>query len=419
MGKKSKSSTALVLAGGGARGAYEAGVIDYVVNNITPGGEGNGGFDIFAGTSVGALNCCYLASMADDPVQGIENLVDYWRTIAMEKVLRFGVRELRRMPNLLMGRGWEKEHLHLPVTRPPQAPHPPVKGIFDTSPLREQMRGVIPLFRIEENIRSRALRGVAFCATEVCTGKSIVFYDSSNKKDLTVGNDPAKEARKVGIRLEHVMASAAIPFLFPAVQIDGVCYLDGALHQNTPIKPAIWLGADKVMVISLLPKPETTYQEARMGCRRNPFPGAMFLLGRVANVLMLQALDYEISRIEMFNKLIDHGQRAYGDGFLRNMNRVTRDYRSKTFRPIRTVHIRPSRNLNDLAVEALREAPEELTMPGLPWKAVQRFLKSGYFLESEFLSYLMFTPTYARKLLDLGYKDGRDQDAKLRAFFAP
>jgi len=411
--------TALVLTGGGARGAYEVGVLKCLYETLVDKGPCERLFDILAGTSAGALNACTLGSMAHDAQNRLKALVSYWESITMERLLKFGAREMARLPNVIMGRRLGLDSLRQ-SKRPRERvgpPHPPVAGLFDTSHLYEDMVKEIPWQFLQDNIQKGILRGLAVCATELCTSKSIVFYQVHEEGVYQPGKDSAKEERPVEIGVRHAMASAAIPFLFPAVQIDGICYVDGALRQNAPLYPAMRMGAEKVLIVGLSREPDQKYRTARMSCQRNPFPGSLFLLGRTVNAVMDGVLDHEIHRIQMFNRLIQKGQDLYGDAFLENLNQATHAYRNTNYRLVDVRIIRPSRNLNEVALEALQEAPKELAMPGVPGKLVKSVMTSSPFLESELSSYLMFTPTYIQKLIRLGYEDTKRQEEDLLAFF--
>jgi NTE family protein len=410
--------TAVVLTGGGARGAYEAGVLQFLHETLMEKGPCECLFDILAGTSAGALNACTLGAMAHDPQAGVKALVSYWRSITMERLLKFGSREVARLPNVIMGRRLGLDSLGY-RKRPKQRvgpPHPPVAGLFDTSPLYKDMLKEIPWHLLDENIRKGVIRGIAVCATELCTSKSIVFYQVHEDRMYWPGQDPAKEERLVKMSVQHAMASAAIPFLFPAVQIDSLCYVDGALRQNAPLHPALRMGAEKVLIVGLSREPDLKYRTARMSCQRNPFPGSLFLLGRTVNAVMDGVLDHEIHRVGMFNELILKGQARYGESFLEDLNQVAHAYRNADYRLVDVKIIRPSRNLNEVAIEALKEAPDELGMPGLPGRLVKNVMTSSPFLESELSSYLMFTPTYIRKLIDLGYEDAKQREGELTSF---
>lgn len=415
--RRRSSPTALVLAGGGAHGAYEVGALQYIHEEIL-NGDGSP-FDVFTGTSAGALNTCSMAATADDPAFGIRELVSYWRSVTMERLLRFGSREMARLPNVILGRRLGIETLGArkrPKRRAYGPPHPPVSGIFDTSPLYEDMTRRIPWERLDQNIRTGVIRGAAVCATEVCTSKSIIFHQTHREGTYHAGKDAAKEERPVRLDVQHAMASAAIPFLFPAVQIDGICYMDGAFRQNLPLSPAIRMGADRLLLIGLSREPKIKYRTSRLSCQRNPFPGSLFLLGRTVRAVMDGILDHELHRVEMFNHLIRQGQATYGDSFLETLNRATRKYRNADYRPIDVLQIRPSRTLNDLAVEALKEAADEVLLPGVPGRLVKTVMTSSPFIESELSSYLMFTPTYVDKLIRLGYEDARRQHDEIAAF---
>jgi NTE family protein len=413
---KSDKSIALVLAGGGARGAYEAGVIKYILEEIPKISETQTFFNIFSGTSIGALNSCFLASHADNPAKAAKELIHYWRSITIDKIIHFGYKELFNLFNTLVGRSEKESHTNM-HNREVHAPHPPIAGIFDSAPLFEQMKQAIPWDRIQSCFDNNSLKGVSLCATEVCTGKSTIFFQNNSHKKNIYGTDHSKEACYVKIRLEHAMASSAIPLIFPAVQVHGTCYTDGSLRQNTPIYPAMRLGADKMLVIALSQDPEIEFCTARRGCRRNPKPGMLFLLGKVLNVLITDALDYELKRVEMFNNIITSGEKIYGDDFLDHINQVTRDYRNADYRLIETYMIRPGESLHQLAVDSIREEPDEICFSGIPGKLLTRLFHSNLFVDSELLSFLLFTPTYINRLIDLGFQDASKHEKNLIQFF--
>jgi NTE family protein len=413
---KSEKSIALVLAGGGARGAYEAGVIKYILEEIPKISETQTFFNIFSGTSIGALNSCFLASHADNPARAAKELINYWQSITIDKIIHFGYKELFNLFNTLVGRSEKESHMHM-HKREFHAPHPPIAGIFDSAPLFEQMKQAIPWDRIQSCFANNSLKGISLCATEVCTGKSTIFFQNNTHKKNIYGTDHSKEARYVKINLEHAMASSAIPLIFPAVQVKGTCYTDGSLRQNTPIYPAMRLGADKMLVIALSQDPEIEFCTARRGCRRNPNPGMLFLLGKVLNVLITDALDYELKRVEMFNNIITSGEKIYGDDFLDHINLLTRGYRNADYRLIETYMIRPSQSLHHLAVDCIRKVPDEICFSGIPGKLLTRLFHSNLFVDSELLSFLLFTPTYINRLIDLGFQDASKHEKNLIQFF--
>lgn len=410
-------STAIVLAGGGAFAAYEAGVLLYLLDEFPRETGLEPRFDVFAGTSAGAINVSFLGAGADDLGDAARRLADFWRRITLDEIVRLGYRETRALGRLLLGPTEERARAEQPP-RPLRGPHEPVAGLFDTTPMRERLERLVPWDRLQEHLRSGLVRAVALCATEVCTGTSMVFYQTAPGVEFKVGRDPNKEVRQVTIGVEHALASSAIPFLFPAVQVDGICYTDGALRQNTPLNPALRLGARRVVVVSLTERPGEARPHARLGCRRNPYPGALFLLGRTVPILMTQSLDYELKRIEMYNQLIAGGCAEYGDGFLATFNRILTPSRNADYRTVRTCHVRPSTNLSARARRLAREAPGELRLPGLAGKLLARALTSAALADSDLSGYLMFAPPFTGALVDLGFRDAQAQREELRDLFA-
>ena len=203
---------------GGARGAYEAGVVQFLYETLVDKGPCERLFDIFTGTSAGALNACTLGATAHDVWGGVKALVSYWQSLTMERLLKFGPRQVARLPNVILGRRLGLDSLRY-RKRPRQRvgpPHPPVAGLFDTSPLHRDMRKLIPWAFLQDNIRKGLIRGIAAWATELCTSRSIIFYQVHADGTYQPGKEEAKEERPVKMGVRHAMASAAIPFLFPA-----------------------------------------------------------------------------------------------------------------------------------------------------------------------------------------------------------
>jgi NTE family protein len=410
-------STAIVLAGGGAFAAYEAGVLLYVLDELPRETGVRPRFDVFAGTSAGAINVSALAAHADDQAGAARRLAEFWRQITLTDVVRFGYREVRALGRLLLGPLRER----VPDLRPPRdrrGSHQPVAGLFDTTPLRERLEALVPWGRLQGHLASGLVRAVALCATEVCTGSSVIFYETAKGVEYKEGRDPNKEVVRVRVGVDHAMASSAIPFLFPAVLIDGVCYTDGALRQNTPLNPALRLGAQRLLVVSLTQRPGDAKHRARLGCRRNAYPGALFLLGRTVPILMTQSLDYELWRIERYNQLLAGGVAEYGERFVDTFNRVLTPSRNATYRRVSTCHVRPSHGLTDVARQVARTAPAELQLPGLVGSLVGRVLSSAALADSDLSGYLAFAPSFTGALVDLGFRDARAQREELRRLFA-
>jgi NTE family protein len=412
----SRPPTAIVLAGGGAYAAYEAGVLLYVLDQLPRETGVEPHVDIFAGTSAGAINVSVLAAGADDLGGAARRLAEFWRQAALSEVVRFGYRELGALGRLLLGPALLRFPSVRPA-RPERGPHQAVAGLLDTAPLRADLEQLIPWGRLQANLESGRLRAIALCATEICTGTSVIFYETAPGVEYKEGRDPTREALRVRIGVDHAMASSAIPFVFPSVLIDGVCYTDGALRQNTPLNPALRLGAGRLLVVSLTQDPREAKRSARIGCRRNAYPGALFLLGRTVPIFMSQSLDYELERIERYNKLIAGGVAAYGDGFLKTFSDILTPSRNADYRRVSTCHVRPSQSLTEIAQQVVRTAPRELRVPGLAGEILGRVLSSEALADSDLSGYLAFAPAFTSVLVDLGFHDAQRQREELRGLF--
>ncbi len=408
----------LVLTGGGARGAYESGVLTYLHERVAPAVGVERLFDLYAGTSAGALNACAMAAGADAPAEMARHLQAYWRSIHLGRIFNFGMREVAQLPELFFGRGRRMARRWLDMGPPLRhAPHPPVAGVFDTQPLAQDMARLVPWEALQGHLQGGLVKGVALCVTELCTSKSVVFHQMAPGHAFAGYANQGREARAVRLGAAHALASSAIPFLFPAVQVDGICYVDGALRQNTPLNPVLRMGARKVVIVGLSRDAASRHRSARMGCRLNPMPGSLFLLGRTVNALSEGTLDYELSRLEMINSLLRSGCARYGDEFSELFNRAASPFRAASFREVQTLTLRPSVSLDRLAFEAVQEAPGEVRMPGAPGRLVGAMLRSEAVLDSGLASFLLFTPTFVDKCMDLGYQDAQRQHHALVAFF--
>ncbi|HLT37727.1 MAG TPA: patatin-like phospholipase family protein, partial [Enhygromyxa sp.] len=220
--------TALVLSGGGARGAYEVGVLRYVRERLGIDTR----FDVITGTSVGAINGAYIAATCDRPRGQARALQRVWSQLTIERVYDFGWPQLRSLPRVLFGRAL------------PKTPHGGrVGGLVDSTALERLVREQIPWRRLTENLAKGHLHAFSVTATEVATGVSTVFIQTGRRR-LEPWPEGSNEAVvRTGITASHTLASAAIPVLFPAVKIGDQFFVDGALRHNTPLRPALRLGA--------------------------------------------------------------------------------------------------------------------------------------------------------------------------------
>ncbi len=387
--------TALILSGGGARGAYEVGVLWYVFDELARLRGKSPRVDIISGTSVGAINGCYLASHLDDTSQGLRRLVSMWSELEFTKVVRFGPKQLWSIPKLLTGGTRET-------------------GFFNAEPLAELVAREIRWRSVARSIRNRALHGLTVSTTEVATGRTVVFMQTSPDVALPAAAPPRTLFRADHIGPTHALASAAIPLVFPPVRIDGSLYIDGGLRQNTPIAPALRLGASHILAVGSSREvrgvvvSEDSHEAARV-------PGAAFLLGKVLNAFLLDHIDVDIELLSRINQVLADGTSVYGNEFTSKINELVKRRGGMPYSPVSSLAVRPSEDLGRLAAAHVRRGK----FLGNPMfvKQILNLLDVGAGDESDLASYLLFDGTFCRTLIELGRSDAHARRHEILAFF--
>jgi NTE family protein len=368
----------LVLPGGGARAAYEAGVIQALVE-LWPG-KGGPRIEVVTGTSAGALNAVYLAGCVAHLEPGARNLAALWSSLTAERVYRrqpWGLwRHLRR------SLGWRH--------RSPTVP-PPVPGrshaLFDTSPLRELITREVAWPEIGRAIAAGQLQGVAVTTTSYTDNRSVTFYQSI--PEITGWTRVRRVGLPVRLTPDHVMASIALPILFPSVRIDGRDYGDGSLLQLTPLAPAIHLGADRLLIIAVHGPNRSQVPQSP----RDAPPSWTKIAGFMMDALFLDSLYIDLERLKRINETVVRGANVAG----------------ATLRPVETLVLSPSMDPTLLVSRHRNRFPHLLR-----W--LVRESETGSSPGFELESYLFFDGQYCQHLVDLGYADTLDRKDEIRAF---
>jgi NTE family protein len=383
---------AVILSGGGARGAYETGVLWYLFDELTRLRGAPPRVDVLCGTSVGAINSAYLAAHLGDPVLGVRRLVDVWSSMRLDDVLGFGWRQAISLPRVLLGGGRGT-------------------GIFDVSPMAALVEREIPWRAITRTMRRGHLKALSVSCTEVSTGRTVIFMQTGPGTSLPTRAPPRTLIRSDRIGPQHALASAAIPLLFPPVPIGNQLYVDGGVRQNTPIAPAIRLGATHVLVVGTsrlirgVVHPKPTSQRA---------PGATFLLGKIMNALLLDHLDTDLGMVNLLNDVLSSGTAGYGSEFVGKLNESAVRRGGHVFRPIHTLVVRPTEGIGQLAADHIRKG--RLTVGPAVTKQLLRLLDVGVADDADLASYLLFDGGFARRLIDLGRSDAHARRAELLDF---
>jgi NTE family protein len=402
-----RSRIALVLAGGGSRGAYEAGVIRYLRERL-PRVVGHPiHFDIVTGTSVGAINAAFLAATAERPETQAAELCAAWRSLRIEDLFSLGTRDLMRAGRLLVGRD----------PPPPQPGTFRYGGLLETHGLERFVVRSVPWQGIRRNLRAGHLDAISISATHVGSGHTVVFIESREAVPKSWSKDPFVRHRIAAIGPRHALASAAIPMMFPAVKIGRSFYVDGGLRQNTPMSPAIRLGADRLLVVTLR-HVATPEEEVRMAEEREiAYPKPLFLAGKALNALMLDHTDYDIDRMERLNAILVAGERAFGSGFTEMLGRELIELRGAPIRPLRAARVRPSVDIGGIASDFVSQG--KVAVRGrLARRIIQRLAQGEARHESDLLSYLLFDGNFCAALIELGFSDAARNEDELAQLFS-
>jgi NTE family protein len=374
----------LVLSGGGARAAYQAGVLQ-AISDILGTDCGPQPFPVITGISAGAINTAFIAAAKDGFALQTKKLIEVWNELEPEHVLRTDIMSLGKL-----GAGWIRDLSFGGMIGNSQSTH-----LLDSTPLARLLEKRIDFNQIQENIKNKKIHGVAVSATNYATGTSNAFFNS-----LEV-NNWARSSRiglKTELTLDHVLASSAIPFIFKPVRINKSFYGDGGVRSNAPFSPAIHLGADRLVAIGVryfrdgLETMELNQQLEMDSIALSDIVGVMF------NSLFLDAIEFDYERLQRVNETVK---------LLHEVESLKGKSRLKM---IPTLLLRPSVDLGELAAEQFERFPRML-----------RYLLKGIGASRErgadLLSYIAFDKAYTSKLIEIGIKDTMSRKDEIRAFF--
>ncbi|MCU1282632.1 MAG: patatin like phospholipase [bacterium] len=399
-----QARTALVLAGGAARGAYEVGVVLHILEDVSRALGREVPIDILSGTSVGAINATALAALADRPRARGEILRAQWLSLKLNEVVNPDGRGVFDTIRGLFGS--EPKLLGSENRR---------GGIVDPKGIERIITRSIPFDRIADNIRAGHLQAVTVSATHIRSGRTTVFVQQGPNGPRYQSNDPTVVGVPTTLTPDHALASAAIPFLFPAVRLDGEFYSDGGLRQNVPLAPALRLGADRLIIVSprhLPAKPALAVAKDRS----QDFPGPFSLLGKALNSLLLDRIDHDLDRLEAINDLMEAGERRFGSAFPHAINdELAQSGRVHRIRRVRTALIRATQDIGGLAAEFVRSGSFAKRVHGVIGRVMRRIADAT--ADADLLPYLLFDGEFAAQLIELGRADARARHEELCALF--
>lgn len=371
-GTNSWPRTGLVLPGGGARAAYQVGVLKAIARMMPP--KSPTPFSVISGTSAGAINAASLAAHADRFRGAVRALEAVWANFTSDKVyqtssgamLRSGLHWLAALT--LGGLG---------VMNPP--------SLLNNSPLRRLLAGQIPFERIQQNIDRGYLHAASVTVSSYHTGRCISFFQGH--PELSRWQRARREGQRGELGLDHLMASAAVPLIFPATRIGDAHYGDGAVRQLTPLSPAIHLGASRLLVIAVRDEQGSSPDKAN-GSDRNPSVGE--IAGYLLDTLFMDGLYSDLERVTRINLLLELIEPERLSGPVAQLSRVE------------TLLMLPSEDIRDIAEEYAHELPRPVR---LLLKGAGAYGKGG----RQLISYLLFEKGFTRALIRLGFKDAMER----------
>jgi len=373
---KPAQTTALVMSGGGARAAYQAGVLQYIADHLeTPH------FDIISGVSAGSINAAQLANDERSFKEAVDHLNRGWANLAADDVYLASSSFSVLMSILGRSTNEDKELL-------------PRAGLVHTEPLAAYLKKVLNapdgnITGIGRNIKNGKLKACAIVTTDYSTGQTVTWVEGAR---LEGGERPNRISINTSLKVDHIMASTSLPFLFPAIPIDQHWYGDGGIRQAEPLSPAVHLGADKILAIS------TRYSRT-MAEAANPltsgYPPAAQIFGVLLNAIFLDRLDQDALTLQRMNSLVLE----------------LAPWKRQGMKKIDLYVMRPSRDLGKLAREFQYDLQGVL-------KLIARGLGSKDTASPDWLSMILFDPHYTSKLIEIGYSDASTKRDKLEIFLA-
>lgn len=396
----SERRIALVLSGGGARGAYEVGVVQGMCEALRSRAI-EPRIDIFTGTSVGAINTVFLAAH-EDLGAGADELYEVWSRLRWADHLR--VRALDTWK-------WLRGAVRLDPSATEMGP-----SIFDVSEIQRLIWEEVRWADLHDRVDRGDLRAVIVAALHVGSGRTCLFGEFSPGWSYPPSKDPHRYVQAVRLGERHVLASAAIPALFPAQKVDGDYYCDGGLRFNTPLAPALRSGAQGLVVVNVAGDVEGGPVKAEHNVSAYPSPG--FLASRVLNALMLDRVPQDLEALTRINELWAGLRESLDDEHFVKLQQQTIERRGAGYAEVDVVALSPSEDPGKIAAQQASRSGIRDQLGRLE-RAFVDGLVGDHPASGDLAAYLLFDGSFARELMDLGRRDALGRRDDFEALFRP
>ncbi len=366
--------TALILSGGGARGAYQVGVLKGLAEILpekkkTP-------FQILSGVSAGAINCAKLATDISHFGNAVEKLIYMWSKIKPEQVFKTDFLSLNKFSLGLFG---AKK----------------LNALLETAPLRDLILNSCDFEQIAKNLKNEVIESVIITANNYDQSSAISFIQTLTQ--YSTWQESRRQAYVTKINVDHIMASSAIPMLFPPIQIESDYYGDGCVRNSTPCSPAIRMGAEKLFVIGVrtqIDAEKYKLSESQRHTKTASAPSMIMILNTLLNAVLLDSVEQDVMRIQRINRLADL---------------VKKNEKGDHLKVIPALCISPSQDIGEIARQHAHHLPRLIRMSISAFGSLDE--------ASEIMSYLLFETDFCKKLINMGYKDAMASKDEIVDFF--